>query len=98
MSTLGSPVPSTVMACAATVPAKATMAPATAMKLRFIDFLLLSFFQYKPPLDASAVRPLFRDLQHQFLRLKGRAPDESHPLAAGTHAQDLHGLDVHAPR
>src|ERR1700704_4779334 len=97
MSTFGSPVPTTVMTRAGTVPAKANMAPATAMRLRFIVLLLLSLLQNQV-LDVAAVGLLLRDVQHQFLELRGRSPKQSNPLAAGAHAQDLHGPAVHAPR
>src|SRR5262245_36068324 len=42
-STIGSPVPTTVMGCAARVTPRARMATATAMNLRFIDLLSYRF-------------------------------------------------------
>src|SRR5437899_2750767 len=98
MSTLGSPVPTTVMAWAAVVAARATVAPTAVRIFRFMYRLLLSFLQHQAPLDAASIGTLLRDLQNQFPCLRGRSPDPSDPTARGAHAQDLHGPAVHPPR
>jgi hypothetical protein len=70
---------------------RALRASAISKNAAIFRFMLLRLLlERQAPIDPAAVRGLLRNLQNEFVRRAGSAPQEPRPSAAHAKAQDLH--------